>query len=133
MPSATRSFTPELIAACAFSTRAAANFASPTAFTALLQLVDAYRLAAESVAPDQSALLAAHLLADELDLAYLQGDARPILGETLCGLQRVKRTVRDLLDFSRIDDGEWIAPSGLDSAITNRRSLYYLFIFGSTA
>jgi signal transduction histidine kinase len=69
---------------------------------------DAYRLAAESGAPDLSALQASHQLADELDLAYLQGDAGPILGETLCGLQRVKRTVRDLLDFSRIDDGEWL-------------------------
>lgn len=75
--------------------------------SALLQLVDAYRLAAECGPADQPALLAAHQLADELDLAYLQGDALPILGESQGGLQRVKRIVRDLLDFSHVDEGTW--------------------------
>lgn len=74
---------------------------------ALVQLVDAYRLAAECGPPDQPALRAAHRLADELELDHLRGDAVPILSESLGGLERVKRIVRDLLDFSHVDDGDW--------------------------
>lgn len=76
--------------------------------TGLLQLVDAYRLAAECAPRDQPALLAiAHQLADALDFAYLRGDALPILGESQSGLERVERIVRDLLDFSHVDDAQW--------------------------
>jgi PAS domain S-box-containing protein len=74
---------------------------------ALLQLVDAYRLAAECGPPNQPALLAAHQLANELELSHLRDDALPILSESQGGLQRVKRIVRDLLDFSHSDDGAW--------------------------
>jgi two-component system NtrC family sensor kinase len=85
-----------------------ANFAVLGEYlTTLLQLVDAYRLAAECAPPDQPALLAAHRLADELDLAYLRNDALPILGESQGGLARVKCIVRDLLDFSHVDEGTW--------------------------
>ncbi|MFZ2853620.1 MAG: ATP-binding protein [Rhodocyclaceae bacterium] len=43
----------------------------------------------------------------EVDLAYLRADIPQLLSESAEGLQRVKRIVDDLKDFSRIDQAEW--------------------------
>ena len=56
----------------------------------------------------------------EIDLDYLRGDVGDLLAESLGGLQRVKRIVQDLKDFSHVSDSEmqWAnLESGLESTL----------------
>ena len=57
---------------------------------------------------------------DEEDLAYLRGDVSDLLNESLAGLQRVKRIVQDLKDFSHVSETEmhWSnVTQGLESTL----------------
>ncbi|MBV5277338.1 sensor histidine kinase, partial [bacterium] len=71
------------------------------------QLVDAYRLVTLRCAPDDSALLEANRLAGEFDLEYVRDDAPVLLAESTCGLDRIRRIVSDLKDFSHVDAVVW--------------------------
>ncbi len=73
----------------------------------LLKLVDAYRLATKSCTPDDSALREANRLADEFELEYVRGDAVALLAESKDGLDRIRRIVSDLKDFSHVDAVVW--------------------------
>ena len=56
----------------------------------------------------------------EIDLDYLRNDVGDLLAESLGGLQRVKRIVQDLKDFSHISDSEmqWAnLEDGLESTL----------------
>ncbi|MEI7612977.1 MAG: ATP-binding protein [Betaproteobacteria bacterium] len=75
--------------------------------TGLLKLVDAYRLAAESCPADDPALREAKRLADDFELDYVRDDAVALLAESKDGLERIKRIVSDLKDFSHVDAVEW--------------------------
>jgi len=60
------------------------------------------------------------LLKKETDAAYLREDIGNLLVESLGGLQRVKRIVQDLKDFSHVDESEWQPANlqlGLDSTL----------------
>ena len=59
-------------------------------------------------------------LVADADLAFLFEDLPQLLSETEDGLQRVKRIVQDLKDFSRVDHNEWAVAdlnAGLDSTL----------------
>lgn len=59
-------------------------------------------------------------LAKEMDYQYLKDDTHILLGECMEGIERVKRIVQDLKDFSHVDHGEWLMAnlhSGLDSTL----------------
>lgn len=59
-------------------------------------------------------------LKQQIDLAYLREDMGSLLSESMDGLQRVKRIVQDLRDFSHVDDsGKQMASleTGLDSTL----------------
>jgi two-component system NtrC family sensor kinase len=59
-------------------------------------------------------------LKGEIDLAFLQKDVSDLLTESLQGLQRVKRIVQDLKDFSHVGDSEmqWAnLEEGLESTL----------------
>jgi two-component system NtrC family sensor kinase len=59
-------------------------------------------------------------LTGEIDLAFLQKDVSDLLTESLQGLQRVKRIVQDLKDFSHVGDSEmqWAnLEEGLESTL----------------
>ncbi len=59
-------------------------------------------------------------LKQEIDLDFLRGDIENLLSESLDGLNRVKRIVQDLKDFSHVDDSEkhWASlEDGLDSTL----------------
>ena len=73
----------------------------------LLQLVDAYRHAAQCCPPDHPDLLEANRLAAEFDLDFVRGDATALLAETREGVDRVRRIVRDMREFSHADTAEW--------------------------
>ena len=84
----------------------------------LLKLIVAYEERdAELTADSRSAL---HALKDEVDLAYLRDDIGTLLSESLGGLQRIKRIVQDLKDFSHIGDTtmQWAnLEEGLESTL----------------
>jgi len=84
----------------------------------LLRILDAYE--------KLESLLASNVLEDlrqlkeEIDTKYLRQDIADLLAESLDGLQRVKRIVQDLKDFSHVDRGEreWAdLEKGLDSTL----------------
>lgn len=55
-----------------------------------------------------------------IDLDYLREDVPALLGESVDGLERVRRIVQDLKDFSRIDSTDWEDAdlnAGLDSTL----------------
>lgn len=75
--------------------------------TNLLELLDAYCLAAGRCAPDHPSLLAAQQLAAEMDIDYLRDDIGKLLDESQEGLERIKRIVSDLRNFAHVDDAQW--------------------------
>ncbi|MFZ2266902.1 MAG: ATP-binding protein [Azonexus sp.] len=70
----------------------------------LLRLLDAYEKLECLLAED--VLLELRQLKQEIDTAYLRQDISDLLAESLDGMQRVKRIVQDLKDFSHVDRGE---------------------------
>lgn len=84
----------------------------------LLQLLDAYE-SCEANLPqaDRSALQA---LRKEIDADYLRGDLGSLLSESMDGLDRIKRIVQDMKDFSHVGGGETLVANietGLDSTL----------------
>ncbi|RDE49036.1 MAG: PAS domain S-box protein [Candidatus Accumulibacter meliphilus] len=86
----------------------------------LLGVIDAYALA-DPILADHPAVLGAITAArDAADLDYLRSDIGALIDESLEGLQRVRRIVQDLKDFSRVDSAEWQfanLEAGLDSTL----------------
>lgn len=70
----------------------------------LLNLIGTYEQYESELSADSRAALVA--LKQETDLSYLRDDIENLLTESLGGLQRVKRIVQDLKDFSHISDSE---------------------------
>ena len=84
----------------------------------LLTLITAYaQHEAELPAESRDALAR---LRQEIDIDFLRDDVRDLLSESLGGLQRVKRIVQDLKDFSHVGDSEmqWAnLEDGLESTL----------------
>ncbi len=84
----------------------------------LLRLLGAYEQLEESLGED--VLQNIRQLKKEIDTTYLREDIGDLLTESLEGLQRVKRIVQDLKDFSHVDKAEleWAnLENGLDSTL----------------
>ncbi|WP_324596031.1 PAS domain S-box protein [Accumulibacter sp.] len=88
--------------------------------SSLLQVIDAYA-AADTVIAEHPALRDAIAAAREAaDLDYVRDDVGTLIDESLEGLQRVRKIVQDLKDFSRVDTAEWQfanLEAGLDSTL----------------
>jgi two-component system, NtrC family, sensor kinase len=85
--------------------------------TQLLKLVDAYA-ECQSLNGIESARLGA--VKAETDLAYMREDLVALIQESQDGLDRVKKIVQDLKDFSHASDAEWQQTdlnAGLESTI----------------
>jgi signal transduction histidine kinase len=84
----------------------------------MLRLIAGYeRFEGELQAESRSAVDA---IRQDIDLSYLRNDICDLLSESLGGLQRVKRIVQDLKDFSHIGDTEvqWAnLEEGLESTL----------------
>jgi PAS domain S-box-containing protein len=85
----------------------------------LWRLLDAYAAAEPGIA---DASLRAQLLAlkAELDIAFLREDIDQLLIQSTDGVHRVKQIVKDLKDFSHVDETEWLwadLRKGLDSTL----------------
>ena len=86
--------------------------------TDMLRLIDAYEQREPGLTPAERAELGQ--LKQEIDAAYLREDVGSLLAESLDGLERVKRIVRDLKDFSHVDSGghqQANLETGLDSTL----------------
>lgn len=85
----------------------------------LMGLVDG--LQAQVQASGHAELIqACSALGQAADYAFLREDTPVLLGESREGLERVKRIVKDLRDFSHVDNGEWQLADlhqGLDSTL----------------
>ncbi|MEI7612465.1 MAG: ATP-binding protein [Betaproteobacteria bacterium] len=84
----------------------------------LLRLVADYEQYEAELPPES--LKALNERKQEIDLDYLRNDVSDLLSESLGGLQRVKRIVQDLKDFSHISDTEmqWAnLEEGLESTL----------------
>ncbi|MDE2440962.1 MAG: histidine kinase, partial [Betaproteobacteria bacterium] len=84
----------------------------------LLRILDAYEEAELSLT--DNALRSLRQLKQEIDTGFLREDINDLLVESLDGLQRVKRIVQDLKDFSHVDRAEleWAdLEKGLDSTL----------------
>ena len=84
----------------------------------LLRLFAAYEEHETELRPESTALLGR--IKTDIDLAYLRSDVSDLLNESLAGLQRVKRIVQDLKDFSHVSETEmhWSnVTQGLESTL----------------
>jgi signal transduction histidine kinase len=84
----------------------------------LFKTLSAYEQAEAELTPETQASLAE--LKRKVDLAYLREDSESLLTESLGGMQRVKRIVQDLKDFSHVDetDKQWASlEKGMDSTL----------------
>ena len=86
-----------------------------------LRLIGAYEKAEEMITSDDT-LKALGDLKQEIDLEYLKNDALALLAESSEGIERVKRIVQDLKDFSypekNADNWQWAdLHSGLESTL----------------
>jgi PAS domain S-box-containing protein len=88
--------------------------------TGLLQLVALYERGENLLVADLALLEDIRGAREKLDLAFLREDASHLLAESLDGVQRVRRIVQDLRDFSHVDQAErqpYKLHAGLDSAL----------------
>lgn len=70
----------------------------------IFRLVAAYEAEEDKLPDSIRESLAA--LRQQIDLVYLRQDGKELLEESLSGLQRVRRIVQDLKDFSHVDESE---------------------------
>jgi signal transduction histidine kinase len=74
----------------------------------LLRMIDAYGTAETMLKSVPPEIQAAGNLRKELDFDYLREDVNVLIRESLDGLDRVKKIVQDLKDFSRVESTqEW--------------------------
>ena len=74
----------------------------------LLQLVQAYEKAEGAMSPAAPELAAVKALKEQIDLQYLKEDVVSLVKESKDGLERVKKIVQDLKDFSRLGNAELV-------------------------
>ena len=85
---------------------------------ALLQLLDGYEEAATRLSAEDQVVLAA--LRRDVDADYLREDLGSLLSESMDGLDRIKRIVQDMKDFSHVGGGDVLVANleaGLESTL----------------
>ncbi len=74
----------------------------------LLEVVTAYHKACAGMQDEGGALSRARQRYEDAEVAYLAEDLPQLFAETRDGIDRVQRIVRDLRDFSRVGEQEWL-------------------------
>lgn len=83
-------------------------------------MLDAYEQAESLLAANPETLANIRALRDRFDIAFLKEDVSALMSESQEGIARVKKIVRELKDFSHIDEAEWQwvnIHNGLDSTL----------------
>ena len=70
----------------------------------MLRLLDSYAALEGAFSPEDRAGIAR--VKEEVDAEYLREDLEPLLRESLDGIDRVRRIVQDMKDFSHVDGGD---------------------------
>jgi PAS domain S-box-containing protein len=83
---------------------------------ALLKLLDTYESTEDSLSAGQREEIAR--VKHEVDADYLREDLGQLLSESREGLDRVKRIVQDMKDFSHVDGGD-LQPSDIESGLNS--------------
>jgi len=86
----------------------------------LFAVLDAYERAQAIIGPDVAECAAVNALKEQLDFAFLREDIFSLMHETKDGVDRVRKIVQDLKDFSHVDEAEWQwadLHKGLDSTL----------------
>lgn len=84
------------------------NFVSLESYVAdLMRLVAEYEQVEPMLAQHPDALKGVQSLKRDIDIDFIKSDMPVLFKESLDGLERVKRIVADLKDFSRVDQAEW--------------------------
>ena len=89
----------------------------------LFRMLSAYEAHEQELPPAASAALRA--LKQDIDMDFLRDDVTSLLAESMEGMQRVKRIVQDLKDFSHVGESErqWAnLERGLDSTLNMVRN-----------
>ena len=73
----------------------------------LMNLVNVYEVSEREAASLSPASAIIMQMRQEIDLSFLREDMPNLLEESLEGLDRVQKIVKDLKEFSHIDEGEW--------------------------
>lgn len=73
----------------------------------LLMLLDAYERLEAQLPPHDPELAQLRALKDTIELDYLRADVPSLVAESLDGVTRVEKIVRDLKGFSHVGDAEW--------------------------
>lgn len=73
----------------------------------LLAVIDAYAAAEGLIGCDASVLKSIRSVRERCDIDFVREDAGTLVSESADGVARVARIVRDLKDFSRINESEW--------------------------
>jgi signal transduction histidine kinase len=84
----------------------------------MLEVISAYE--AEEGVLSEAARQRLAAIKERVELRFLREDLLPLLHESSEGLRRVRQIVRDLVDFSRMDDTHWQRADlhkGLDSTL----------------
>lgn len=97
------------------------NFSTlQTYLSDLIRLIDAY-VTAESKIGEEPVRQGLSALRKEIDLDYLKGDLFDLMNESREGIERVRKIVQDLKDFSHVDanaDWQWVdVHRGLESTL----------------
>lgn len=86
----------------------------------IFRITDAYALAEQESHGMSSAFDTVHMVKQEIDFDFLRSDIGQLLVESRDGLNRVKKIVQDLKDFSRVGEHQWQwadVHAGLDSTL----------------
>jgi len=73
----------------------------------LFRVLDAYAQMETSVADTDQSLLQLRAIKQEVDFDYLKQDIVDLIRESQEGVDRVRKIVQDLKDFSHVDEVEW--------------------------
>lgn len=73
----------------------------------IFSVLDGYERAEKAFPPASPEVQAVRTLKQEMELGYIRDDVANLLSESVEGATRVEKIVKDLRDFSRVDEVEW--------------------------
>jgi len=73
----------------------------------MFSLVDAYKKMEAALPAEHADLIRVREIKNQIEWEYLKDDSLQLLDESQDGINRVKKIVNDLKDFSHVDEAEW--------------------------
>lgn len=73
----------------------------------IFSVLDGYERAEKAFPPASPEVQAVRTLKQEMELGYIRDDVANLLNESVEGATRIEKIVKDLRDFSRVDEVEW--------------------------